>query len=47
MRLVDGTMIYGSASRETTCSVAGCSGTDLYVQAHKATDGGLKPSLAT
>jgi hypothetical protein len=22
-------------------------GTDLYVQAHKATDGGLKPSLAT
>jgi hypothetical protein len=42
MRLVDGTMIYGSAPRETTCSVAGCSGTDLYVQAHKATDGGAE-----
>jgi len=42
MRLVDGTMIVGSSPRQTTCCVAGCSGTDLYVQAHKATDGGAE-----
>jgi hypothetical protein len=41
MRLVDA-QIVGSAPRQTTCGVAGCSGTDIYVQAHKATDGGAE-----